>query len=161
MKATKYSISILIVATISWIGFHLYNLSNDNFDFSDFKQIPIAFGFLISLILYLISRNRKLISFLFYGASCAILGLGLFSNISVELLFKIESIILLFFGAFALNSIGKAKHYLFTAVFFCTAALFSLSLVLEISTSTLQFAQMSFGILSTLFALISFSRRTN
>lgn len=160
MKATKYSISILIMVTIIWIGIHIYNLSNGNIDFSDFKQIPIAIAFLISLVLYSISLNKRFVSLLFYAASTVILGVALLSNISFELLFKLECIVLLFFGAFALNSIVKAMHYLFTAVYFGTATLFSLSLVLESLTSTLQFVQTSFGILSTLFALISLSRKT-
>ena len=161
MKALKLTSSILLVASIVWIGYHFYTISTNNLNFSMIKQVPISLAILISLLLYKISQSRINTSLLFLMISAIILCLGYFSVISIELLFKIESITLLLFGAFALNSIGHTKSKLFSIVYFSTAFLFSISLIFEISPSILQFAQFGFGILTTLFALISFIRKAD
>lgn len=161
MKTLKLTSSILLAASIVWIGYQFYTISNNELDFLIFKEVPISIALLISLLLYKISQPNRNISLLFLVCSTIILCLGFFSVISVELLFKIESITLLFSGAFALNSIGNTKNNLFTIVYFGTAVIFSLSLVLEISTLILQFTQIGFGILTTLFALISSFRRSH
>lgn len=161
MKATKITTALLILGTLVWIGYQCFKISSSEFGFTDLKQLPIAIAFLISLFLRLISLSKNTISFLFYAASTATLILGLFTSVSIELLFKTEGVLLLWFAAFAFFTTTKWKPKLSLFIFTGTALLFTITLIFETSTTTMQFAQLGFGIATTVFALIGSFRNVN
>jgi len=159
MKAIKRTITIFFFATIAWLCFQWYKISNNSIGFDEFTHIPIALAFGLSLLL--VRLNMKGISFLLFCLSTTVLFLGLFSLISSELLFKSESIILLFFGAFTLYTLNSVKPKLSLTIFFGTALIFSFSLVFEISNLFLQVTQIGFGILSTVLAIVGAIKKSN
>lgn len=153
MKALKFSIVILFIATVVWLCIQSLKLSSNVIGFKEFTLIPITLAFSLSLLLFII--NMKKVSFLFLIVSTLILVLGYFSIISNESLFKMESTLLLFFGAFTLFNINKGKSTIALIVYFGTALFFCLPLILENSYWILQITQLGFGISTTILALIS------
>ncbi len=160
MKASKLISTIIIVLTIAWIGFQLFEFFNNKINFEEIKQIPISIAFLISVFLFKLGIKNTF-SVFFLVASALVLGIGLFSTISHELIFKLESIILLFFAAHTFHSMMPQKSFLYLLVFTGTAALFSISLILETTNSVLQFAQIVFGLLTSVLAIVGTIKSAN
>ena len=160
MKPSKFISTIIIVLTIAWIGFQLFEFFNSKINFEEIKQIPISIAFLISIFLFKLGLKNTF-SVLFLVASILVLGTGLFTTVSHELIFKAESIILLFFAAHSFHSMMPQKSFFYLLVFTGTAVLFSISLIFETTNSVLQFSQIVFGLLTSVLAIVGTFKSAN
>ena len=143
MNAMKRITFLLILSAFAWMAFEVYQLLNTDIDFFQLKQVPISIAFFVSTLLFGLSSRLKfnLISFVLFIASIAVLSVALYSNVSHVTLFKIESLILLLFGAHTFRTLSTKKPILFSIVYYSTVLLLSITILNNSTNATLQIIQ--------------------
>lgn len=154
---------ILILSALSWMLFEFYKLVSSEINFFELKQVPISLAFFVSTLLFALNTTIKFnfISFLLFISSTLVLSIALFSEISFVVFFKLESVVLLMYGAFVFYSISNRKSILHALIYFGTAILFSLSLILELSSSLIQVSQLILGVLTSALVLVASIKKAN
>jgi len=157
MKILKRITLILILSALSWTVIEFYKLFNSEINFFELKQVPISLAFFISTLLFGLSTREKfnVISFVLFLSSTAILSIALFSEISYITFFKIESLILLIFGAYTFRMLSKRKPFIFSMIYFGTIALFSFTILSGISNHTIEILQGLLAIMTTICVLLT------
>lgn len=157
MNALRRVTLIFILSAFAWTLFEIYQLFNAQIDFFQFKQVPISIAFLITTIFFGLSTRTKFsnLSFLLFIASTTILSIGLYSSSSQILLFKIESLLLLFYGAMTFYSLSERKPMLFSLIYFSTALLLAFTVLSGISNSFIQISQGLFAVAASVCALLT------
>lgn len=148
---------LLILSAFAWMAFEMYQLLNTDIDFFQLKQVPISIAFFVSTLLFGLSSRLKfnLISFVLFIASIAVLSVALYSNVSHITLFKVESIILLLFGAHTFRTLSKKKPIVFSIVYYSTVLLLSITILNNSTNATLQILQGFFMLATTICVMLT------